>query len=152
MARRKQLTEEQKQQAAERDKNLKNAAKEALDDAEFVARMNALAGQLDPDSNFARYSDFNKALFLIQALDLGITPTGRTKTLPGWRNAGRRVRKGSTGIRICFPRTKDDETLNAEREQAKATGSAEPSEVAGAFLRAVFDEAQTDPEEQEKAA
>lgn len=133
----KKASEELKQ----RDADLKDRAEKAKDDAEFMAKVAELAARVDPESNFARYSESNKILFLLQCADYGITPTGHTKTMRGWRAAGRKI--SGKSIRIIMPRTKDEETLAAEREHAKKTGSAEPSEFAGAYMGSVWDRAQT---------
>lgn len=142
----KKLTPEEIKQ---RNKDLNARAKTALDDPEFMAKLNTALANVPQDSNFAQYSDLNKALFYIQCIDREIIPEGYTATLKGWRELhGRKVREGGKGVLVRSPRTKDKATKEADDQAARQLGDEESGEFAGVYMRYVFDRSQTEPIEQ----
>lgn len=124
MARR-QLTDSEREQRAERMAAL-SAAAQTIEEGRAVNIDQAIAGAL------AKYSRKNVALILAQCDERGRGVPQAVAGFHEWRKAGRIVRKGAKGLAIYAPVMRKGHDENDERRT-------------GYTIRYVFDVIDTDP-------
>lgn len=117
--RRRRPTPEEREEYRREDVELRRAVDEALEDPEFAASMAERLAALPPDCRLRQYSPRNQALVLTQADALGVRVTGHLGTVREWRELGRRVRRGATGLRICA--AMGTETQDESQEEPERT-------------------------------
>jgi hypothetical protein len=151
---RSRYTAEQRAAAQRRDQHA-TAIGEALfaDAAAFGVRVAGLVdGQRGP--KLLSYSPRNLALLMAQADERGMQ-LREVDTLNGWRARGRRVRKGSAGLRIVRPVGTDNAAQTDETAPAAvvAVATTEPADEQRPRFRmmSVFELSQTDPAETDVA-
>lgn len=137
-------TPEQVAAAKERDTQLREQGEAALVAPEFSARLVDLA-ESGVSLRILGYSVRNQALLMEQAAERGM-PLRDVDTYKGWRERGRAVRKGETGLKIVRPVGRD--TGDTEPTETSGTDSAdqETNEDGPARFRlmTVFELSQTD--------
>jgi hypothetical protein len=146
MRTRKGYCPQQREERAQADHALCKKAGELLADPDAVA---AMVTQLVTDScspKMLRYSIRNQALLISQADQRGMSLTD-VDSFAGWKNRGRRVRKGEHGLRIVAP-TGTKTGKDAEQdENISATDShkSDDKQLPVRFhMAAVFDISQTE--------
>ncbi|MCI2423059.1 class I SAM-dependent methyltransferase [Saccharopolyspora sp. K220] len=134
--------EEQEQRRAE-DRELKQAAAEALDDQEYLDDLAARLAKLPPDCRLrAVYSPRNQVLVFAQADALGVRVTGHLATYREWKAQGR-VPAGATGLRIVAGC--DDNQPNAEKQDHPSDAAEAKRDTRRFWMTTRFDFSQTTP-------
>ncbi|WP_344890345.1 ArdC family protein [Actinomadura meridiana] len=132
--------------AQKRDTELHASATALLDDVEASTRLAALLGHAP---TLMRFSIRNQLLLQTQADEAGIALSD-VATYKQWRQVGRQVRKGETGMWIIRPSSrkseaKDGDASTGRDEQAEDAGrNEETGKPVGFRGMVVFDISQTD--------
>ncbi|SCL12925.1 hypothetical protein GA0070616_0066 [Micromonospora nigra] len=114
---RSRYSDEQIKEFRQRDRQVMSRSTEHLEDAEGIRRFAQHAATGGVSLRILAYSLRNQALLAQQADERGFVLSD-VDSVKGWRQRGRFVRKGETGLRLIKPVGKDKKDTDADEPEA----------------------------------